>query len=102
MTTTKSVFMAAVITVAIGSIPALGVAGPSGQAIGVTCNGCHGTDGHSKGAAPSLAGRPSKQLQKAMVDFKSGARPATIMGRIAKGYSDEEIVAVSDYYSSIK
>lgn len=76
--------------------------GPSGRTIAVTCNGCHGTDGHSKGAAPSLAGRPASQLEKAMHDFKSGKRPATIMDRIAKGYTDQEIAAMSQYYSSIK
>jgi cytochrome c553 len=76
--------------------------GPSGRTLAVTCNGCHGTDGHSKGAAPSLAGRPASQLDKAMKDFKSGKRPSTIMDRIAKGYTVQEIAAMSKYYSSLK
>ncbi len=76
--------------------------GPSGRTLAVTCNGCHGTDGHSKGAAPSLAGRPASQLEKAMHDFKSGKRPATIMDRIAKGYTGQEIAAMAKYYSRIK
>ena len=77
-------------------------AGASGRTVGVTCNGCHGTDGVSKGAAPSLAGKPSAQLEKAMLDFKTGKRPATIMDRIAKGYTDEEIKAMSDYFAKMK
>ncbi len=81
---------------------AIAAGGASGRTIGVTCNGCHGTDGVSKGAAPSLAGRPSAQLEKAMLDFKTGKRPATIMDRIAKGYTDEEIKAMSDYFANMK
>ena len=37
-----------------------------------------------------------------MMDFKSGQLPSTVMSRIAKGYSDEQIVAISDYLASLK
>ncbi len=74
----------------------------TGRSVGVTCNGCHGPDGSSKGAAPSLKGLPAAHLEKSMLDFKSGKRTATIMGRIAKGYSDEEIKAVAKYFADMK
>ncbi len=76
--------------------------GASGQAIAFTCNGCHGHDGMSKGAAPSIKGLPATYLENAMKDFKSDKRPATIMNRIAKGYTDAEITAMSEYYASLK
>ncbi len=76
--------------------------GPSGRTLGVTCNGCHGTDGHSKGAVPSLAGLPAGQIAQSLRDFKSGKRPSTIMGRLARGYDDEEITAVSEYFAHIE
>jgi len=76
--------------------------GASGQAIAFTCNGCHGYDGMSKGAAPSIKGLPATYLENAMKDFKSDKRPATIMNRIAKGYTDPEITAMSEYYASLK
>ena len=76
--------------------------GASGQAIGFTCNGCHGYDGVSKGAAPSIKGLPATYLENAMKDFKSGKRPATIRNRIAKGYTDAEITAMSEYFASLK
>ncbi len=76
--------------------------GASGEAIGFTCNGCHGYDGMSKGAAPSIKGLPATYLENAMRDFKSDKRPATIMNRIAKGYTDEEIKAMSEYFASLK
>ena len=77
-------------------------AGASGETIAYTCNGCHGTDGISKGAAPKLKGMPADYHAKSLKDFKSGEKPATIMNRIAKGYSDEEIEAVAKYYESLK
>jgi sulfide dehydrogenase cytochrome subunit len=65
-----------------------------------TCAGCHGTYGHSAGEImPSLAGMDKRYLSKAMLDFRSGARPSTIMGRIARGYSDQEIAAIASFFS---
>jgi cytochrome c553 len=31
--------------------------------------------------------------------YRDGKRPATIMHQIAKGYTDEEIVALADYFA---
>ncbi len=73
-----------------------------GRTIGVTCAGCHGTDGVSQGAAPSLKGRNAAGLTSMMKLFKSDALPSSIMGRIAKGYTDEQIKAVSTYFSTLK
>ncbi|MEO5377031.1 MAG: c-type cytochrome [Magnetococcus sp. DMHC-6] len=65
-----------------------------------TCAGCHGTNGVSAGPGmPSIAGMPSAYLQTIMADFKSGKRPSTIMGRIARGYTEEETKRLSDYLS---
>lgn len=65
-----------------------------------TCAGCHGTVGHSAGETmPSLAGLDERYFLKTMQDFKSGARPSTIMGRLARGYSDNELKALADFFS---
>ena len=37
-----------------------------------------------------------------MQAFKSGARAATIMHQIAKGYNDEQIKQLADYFASQK
>jgi len=37
-----------------------------------------------------------------MKAYKEGTRPATIMNRIAKGYSDEEIKAMAGYFAKQK
>ncbi|EIJ33856.1 c-type cytochrome [Thiothrix nivea] len=66
-----------------------------------TCAGCHGTNGHSAGETmPSLAGLDERYFVKTMQDFKSGARPSTIMGRLARGYSDREVKELADFFAN--
>ena len=69
-----------------------------------SCFNCHGTDGRSNGAIPSIAGRPQLALKNQMLVFKSDQPPAgtTVMTRIAKGYTDQEIDALALYFSQIK
>lgn len=65
----------------------------------MACTGCHATSKTVDTAVPGIAGRRAADLTMAMRDFKSGARPATVMGRIAKGFSDPEIEAISVWFS---
>ncbi|MGD2075648.1 MAG: c-type cytochrome [Gammaproteobacteria bacterium] len=72
----------------------------SGNMLANTCAGCHGTYGHSAGELmPSIGGMDKRYITKAMMDFRSGARPSTIMERIAKGYSEQEIAAIASFFS---
>jgi sulfide dehydrogenase cytochrome subunit len=73
-----------------------------GRTIGVTCAGCHGTDGAGGTAIPPLKGRDAEYLETAMMEYKADKRPGTIMPRIAKGYSDEDIKAVAAYFANMK
>ena len=79
-------------------------AGPDAQTRQLTasCSACHGTDGRSVGGTPVLAGLDRAHFVKQMKDFKSGARPATVMHRHAAGYSDDEIEKLADYFSALK
>lgn len=64
------------------------------------CTGCHGTDGASAGpATPSISGISAVYFAETMNRFKSGERKSTIMGRIAAGYSEDEIKALGEYFS---
>jgi sulfide dehydrogenase cytochrome subunit len=77
--------------------------GPTGQAMAQTCYVCHGPPGHRTAPPIPTIGRMAPNLlQSRMMDFKSGQLPSTVMGRIAKGYSDEQIAAISDYLGSPK
>jgi sulfide dehydrogenase cytochrome subunit len=65
-----------------------------------TCAGCHGTNGASAGpASPSISGISAVYFEEIMQGFKSGEVPSTIMGRIAEGYSEDEIKAMGEYFS---
>ena len=63
--------------------------------LALSCAGCHGPDGQSPGPIPSLKGQSEAAIAAALRDFRAGRRPSTVMGRIAKGYSDAEIEAVA-------
>ncbi len=73
-----------------------------GAMLSITCNGCHGTDGRSTGSIPAIAGKSAEYLQKAMMDFRDDKRPSTVMKRHAKGYSDEQIKLIAEYFSGKK
>jgi len=82
--------------------PAL-MSGSSAMMLANTCAGCHGTGGASMGPAiPSIGGLEEEYFVEVMNAYKSGDRAATIMDRIAKGYSDSEIEAMASYYSGVK
>lgn len=65
-----------------------------------SCAACHGTDGKSPGEIPSINGKSAEFLSQALHDFREGKRPATVMGRHASGYTDDEIELIADYFSN--
>jgi sulfide dehydrogenase cytochrome subunit len=67
----------------------------SPQLLSVSCAGCHGPNGHSPGAIPSIYGRTPRYIAETLLAFRADQRSATVMNRIAKGYSDAEIDAVA-------
>ena len=67
----------------------------SPQLLSLSCAGCHGPGGHSPGAIPSIYGRSAAAITETMRAFRTDQRPATVMNRIAKGYSDAEIDALA-------
>ncbi|ROR32665.1 c-type cytochrome [Inmirania thermothiophila] len=101
-------------------------AAPSGRMLADTCAGCHGTDGVSNGpATPTIAGISKTYFLSAMLAYKYGGdeekieqaakalgvdpgdietlpRTSTVMARIARGYSDQEILAMADHFASKK
>ncbi|WP_089728882.1 c-type cytochrome [Candidatus Thiosymbion oneisti] len=68
-----------------------------------TCYGCHGMHGNSLGpASPSIAQMEKTAFVETMQAFKSGDTYGTIMGRIAKGYTDEEIERMAGHFAAQK
>ncbi|WP_233214216.1 c-type cytochrome [Pollutimonas nitritireducens] len=68
------------------------------------CVNCHGTDGRSLGGIPSIAGRPESILASQLRAFKSDNPPTntTIMNRLVKGFSDDELAALARHFSQTK
>jgi len=64
-----------------------------------SCAACHGTNGHSVGGTPSLAGLNKLYFIQQMKEFKSGKRSSTVMVSHASGYTDEEIELLASYFS---
>ena len=76
---------------------------PSAEMISYACAGCHGTNGGSAGLTmPSLASQSKAAIVDAMKKFKSGERPSTVMGRLAKGYTDADVDAMATFFSKQK
>lgn len=78
-------------------------AAPTATMLADTCAGCHGTDGSSSGpATPTIAGLSAEYFKTTMEEYKKDDRKSTIMGRIAKGYTDKEIKLMADYFAAQK
>jgi sulfide dehydrogenase cytochrome subunit len=67
-----------------------------------TCNSCHGMNGVSAGQSmPSIAGLPVAYLKNVMLQWKKGERYSATMGRLIKGYTEEEIGALAAYFAKL-
>jgi sulfide dehydrogenase cytochrome subunit len=73
----------------------------STSGMAATCANCHGTFGKSiqGGALSSLAGMQSEYIVEQMQAFKTGARKATIMHQLAKGYTEQQIKDLAVYFA---
>ena len=70
---------------------------PAGAA---ACSGCHPASSRVTSPVPRLAGLDRAAIVRAMQEFRSGQRAATVMDRIAKGFTDAEIQAIAAWYAT--
>jgi cytochrome c553 len=68
------------------------------------CAACHGPDGNTPimPEYPKLAGQPADYLEKALSDYKKGARKNPMMMPMAQGLSKQDIKDLAAYYASLK
>jgi len=96
-------FVAATIMAAAAAPAAAQGSNPNlARSLAATCANCHGTNGVSQGGVDSLAGKPKYEIVRKMLDYKSGAKPATIMHQLAKGYTDEQIELLAGWFAAQK
>jgi sulfide dehydrogenase cytochrome subunit len=89
--------LAAVLLLPFGA--ALAADAPPGAS---SCSGCHPVSRAVDTPAGRLVGRNPAEIVMAVQAFRSGQRPATVMDRIAKGFTDAEIKAIADWYGAQK
>jgi cytochrome c553 len=100
MNGTHIVTVAALALALIGPASAAGPAdAPPGAA---SCSGCHPATKWVDTTVPRLTGRNPADIIAAMEAFKSGQLPSTVMNRLAKGFSDDEIKAIAAWYGAQK
>jgi cytochrome c553 len=67
-----------------------------------SCSGCHAVHQAASSAIPGIYGRNSDDVVAAMAAFRDGSRPATVMNRIAKGFSEDELRAIAAWLATQK
>jgi cytochrome subunit of sulfide dehydrogenase len=78
-------------------------AGPADAPPGaLSCSGCHATSAAVATPVPRLFGREPAAIVTAMQGFRSGQLPSTVMGRIAKGFTEDDIKAIAAWYGTQK
>lgn len=72
------------------------------QVWAASCMACHGPEGRAEGTGLTIGGRPAQDLLGKMLGYKSGKLKATIMHQHVKGYSDQELGRIAEYFASLK
>ena len=64
------------------------------------CAACHGPDGRSPGSIPALAPLDEEAMRAFLLAYRTGGLEATVMDRIARALTDEEIEALSRHFGT--
>lgn len=74
----------------------------NGKKLSGACMGCHNDDDTAGASNPRLAGQHANYLEKAMQQYKSGARPSPLMQSMLQTLSNEDIKDLAAYFTSLK
>ena len=65
------------------------------------CFQCHGTDGRAEKGMPKIAGKDAGGLVNKMQEFRRSTEFKKVMTRHARGYTDEQLWLIGEYFQSI-
>ena len=94
-----AVVLVVLVSAAAACSAALAADAPPGAS---SCSGCHPVSRSVDTPVKRLIGANAADIVSAVQEFRSGKRPATVMDRIAKGFTDDEIKAIADWYGTQK
>jgi cytochrome c553 len=98
----RTLFAGTMALLSTGALASETTSNPQARLLAAACANCHGTDGKLGGAIPAIAGRPAVALESQLLAFKQGkVANATIMDRISRGYSDDELKQLAQHFSRI-
>ncbi len=92
-------FVGGALAGAMLSVAAFAADAPPGA---TSCSGCHSPTATDTSTPPRLVGRDPAKMVAALQEFRSGQRKGTIMDRIVKGFTPEEIQAIAAWYGAQK
>jgi len=99
MKTARVSFLAAAFIGSGLALPATAQDANLGRNLAASCITCHGKGATGTG---TLDGMPKERLMQTMKDFKSGARPATLMHQLSKGYTEQQVELLAEFFSKQK
>lgn len=73
---------------------------PAGRLLASHCAQCHGTNGNAVSGMDPLAGESVDELYGELLEMKYRAVPDDIMHWQARGYTDEQLLLISEYYAA--
>jgi cytochrome c553 len=98
----KSLALALIAAGVLGAVAQAQAVDTRARFMAANCAYCHGPDGKSRGAIPSLAGLDKGYFVDQMKAFRDGSRPNTVMSKHAQGYTDAEYEALGAWFAAIK
>jgi cytochrome c553 len=98
----KSLALALVAAGVLGTVAQAQAIDTRARFMAANCAYCHGPDGKSRGAIPSLAGIDKAYFVDQMKAFRDGTRQNTVMSKHAQGYTDAEYEALGAWFAAVK
>lgn len=68
-----------------------------GFVLASSCFNCHGPGGVSKGSIPDISQLSADEIVTALNGFRDGTKEGTVMDRLSRGYTDDEIASIAQW-----
>ncbi|MDB5810654.1 MAG: cytochrome [Betaproteobacteria bacterium] len=74
--------------------------GSTVRGMAATCANCHSAESGDSRSIPAINSRDRGALLQQLKDFKSGARPATVMHQLARGFTDAQLEQLATWFAN--